>query len=102
MVARSKDERRRSAAIVLDAMDVLEAATTSVSPELVVPAVRDAAAKLDEDQLRAAVVVIAVEAVWSLPPALVRPRTAAEIRGRLAELRRWIERTRLVHWWEVS
>jgi hypothetical protein len=87
---------------MLLALDVLEAAAGAVTPELAVPGVREVLARLDEDQVRAVAVALAVEGVWFLPPMMVAPRTAGEIRWRLAQIRGWVHRVRLEALWSAS
>lgn len=98
----SDEANKRSARVLLAALDVFEAATSAVSAPLAVPRVRAVVETLDDDQLRAVAVALAVEGVWSLPPALVTPRTASEIRSRVGQVRRWVERMRLEASWAAS
>lgn len=96
--AAARVARRRRARVTLLVMDVVEAAAGAVSAELAVPVVEEVVARLDEAQLRAVVVELAVVGVWHLPPSLVIPRTGDEIRWRLVEVRRWVQGVRRLAW----
>ena len=91
-----------SARILLEALDVFEAACKGLDPVHVVPAVRAMVDTVPEEQLRAVATALAVEGVWSLPPAAVRPRTDVEIDARLCQVRAWIDRVRLEARWVAS
>lgn len=88
--------------MLLDALDVFQAATEDVSPALVIPHVRKVVNALDEDQLRGVAVALAVEAVWRMPLALVEPEHAGNIRLRVRQVRKWITRLRLEASWIAS
>lgn len=100
--AEDQERQRQAARVLLDALDVFQAATEDVSPELVIPRVRAVVDRLDEPRLRAVAVALAVEAVWKMPLALVEPHYAGNIRRRLRQVRSWITRVRLEAGWVAS
>lgn len=103
MGRREYEERRREhARVLLDALDVWQAACEDVSPGLAAAHVRAAVDRLDEAQLRKVAVVLAVESVWRFPLALVEPEYAGNIRLRLRQVRSWVTRMRLEAGWVVS
>lgn len=103
MGRREYEERRREhARVMLDALDVWQAACEDVSPGLAAVHVRTVVERLDEERLRQVAVMLAVESVWRFPLALVEPQYAGNIRLRLRQVRSWITRMRLEAGWVVS
>lgn len=88
--------------MLLWALDVLEAAAGEWTPEQAIPAVRRVVDGLEERQVRAVAVALAVEAVHKMPATPVVGRTTEERRERLRVVRRWIGRLRLEALWVVS
>lgn len=97
-----EERRRRSAVVVLQALDAFEAAAQGVNRDSAIQPVRAVVDRLSVEDVRLVAVALAAEAVWVLPPAVVRPRTAVEIRARQAQVREWVRRYRLEATWVAS
>lgn len=95
-------DQAASAPVLLEALDVFEAACQAVSAETAVAGVRAMVETVPEELLRSVATALAVEGVWSLPPAEGRPRTDVEIEARLRQVRLWVERVRLEAKWVAS
>ena len=78
------------------ALEVLEAAISAPTIESSADAARQMAplVLLTEDDAVQVAAVLAVLAVWSLPPATETPRSAGAIRFRLAQVRGWLLKQR--------
>lgn len=89
---RAKDARTRLRGLnaLSMALDVVDAAASTVTPDLAIERARAVVAELGPDQARAALTVLAVEAVWLMPLPPQEVRTAQEIYDRQQELRRWV------------
>lgn len=92
-----------SAAILLDGLGAFQAACTALAPEMAVRPVRRYLRRLDDDQVRAAAVVLAVEGVWGLPPLPARDRVGplsdVERDARIRQVQAWCGRRRLEAQW---
>lgn len=95
-----------SARIFLDGLGAFEAAARGYSPATAIRPVRRYLRGLDDDQVRAAAVVLAVEGVWSLPGWPVRdgsdPMTDVELTVRQQQVRDWVDRRRLEATWMLG
>lgn len=83
----------RGAQAVGWALDVLER-SAAVVPEFAGRQARAVVDAMTDEQVRAALAALAVEAVWRLPLPPEAPRTAEDMWDRKQELQRWIWKRR--------
>ncbi len=93
--ARLERDIARGEALV-DGLDLIAAAYDTAGPDLAIDRACQVAARLGDDveHLHRVIAVLAVEAVWVMPPMVETPRTADQMFRRKVQLRIWAEERR--------